>query len=176
MAIATEQKQTFRAAAPGRLSSAQVWDTIGRHSFAVVSHVTPDGEPRSSGVVYTAVGRRLFVVVGKDSWKARHIALAGQVAVTVTVRRGGVLALAFPIPPAAISFHGTAIVHQPEAPPTDGVAEALKKLAPMLPPHQRDEVAVIEVIPEGHFLTYGIGVSLMQMRDPAQASARVPVS
>ena len=46
----------------------------------------------------------------------------------------------------------------------------------MLPPYQRDEVAVIEIIPEGHFLTYGIGVSLMQMRDPAQASARVPVS
>jgi hypothetical protein len=127
-------------------------------------------------VVYAAIGHRLFVVVGKDSWKARHIAQAGRVAVTVTVRRGGPLSLMFPIPPAAISFHGTAIVHLPGTLPTAGVVEALEKLAPLMPPYQRDEVAVIEIIPEGHFLTYGIGVSLMQMRDPAQASARVPVS
>jgi hypothetical protein len=175
MAIATHNAEP-QTSAPGRLSSAQVWDVITRNSFAVVSHVTPEGAPRSSGVVYTAIGHRLFVAVGKNSWKARHIARAGQVAVTVTVRRGGPLALLFPIPPAAISFHGSASVHQPGTLPTAQVVEALQKLAPMLPPHQRDEVAVIEIMPEGHFLTYGIGVSLMQMRDPAQASARVPVS
>ena len=176
MAIATRQTQTSTATAAGRLSSSQVWDVVTRNSFAVVSHITPDGAPRSSGVVYTSIGHRLFVVVGADSWKARHIALAGRVAVTVTVRRGGVLSLVFPIPPAAISFHGRTVVHQPGTLPIAEVVEALDKLAPMLPPYQRDEVAVIEIIPEGHFLTYGIGVSLMQMRDPTQASARVPVS
>jgi len=35
---------------------------------------------------------------------------------------------------------------------------------------------IIELVPEGQFLTYGIGVSLMVMRNPAQARARVPVS
>jgi hypothetical protein len=35
---------------------------------------------------------------------------------------------------------------------------------------------VIELTPEGNFLTYGIGVSLMAMRDPEVAQARVPVA
>jgi hypothetical protein len=36
--------------------------------------------------------------------------------------------------------------------------------------------SAIEVIPEGFFVTYGVGVSLTQMRDPAAAAARVPVT
>jgi hypothetical protein len=34
---------------------------------------------------------------------------------------------------------------------------------------------LIEVIPEGEYLTYGLGVSLLKMRTPAAARARVPV-
>jgi hypothetical protein len=56
------------------------------------------------------------------------------------------------------------------------VAEALERLAPMLPAHRPENVAVIEIAPQGYFLTYGIGIPLMQMRDPALASARVPVT
>jgi hypothetical protein len=170
------QQARPRTAAAGRLGSQQVWLTLSRNSFAVVGYVTPDGAPRSSGVVYTTLDRRLFVVVAKDSWKARHIALKQQVAVTVTVRRGGVLSLVFPIPPAAISFHGVASVHMPGTPRPAVVTQALDKLAPMLPPHRREDVAVVEIVPQGYFLTYGIGVPLMQMRDPALASARVPVT
>ena len=47
-------------ALPG-LTSGQVWQAVTRASFAVLSHVTPGGEPRSSGVVYKASGRRLVV-------------------------------------------------------------------------------------------------------------------
>jgi hypothetical protein len=75
----------------------------------VISYVTPSEEPRSSGIVYKAVGRRLYVVVAPDSWKARHIALSENVAMTVPVRRGGLLSLIMPIPPATISFHGAAM-------------------------------------------------------------------
>ena len=99
-----------------RLTSEQVWRAIARASFAVLSHVTPAGEPRSSGVVYKAAGRRLVVAVAPGRWKARHIAADGRVAVTVLVRRGGILSLVMPIPPATISFHGTAAVH-PAGPP-----------------------------------------------------------
>src|SRR5258708_6008730 len=66
-----------------RLTSEQVWRTLARASFAVISHVTPAGAPRSSGVVHAVVGRRLYVAVAPDSWKARNIAITGQVAVTV---------------------------------------------------------------------------------------------
>ena len=99
-----------------RLTSEQVWRQIARTSFAVLSHVTPSGEPRSSGVVYRTLGRRLYVAVAPDSWKARHVALDSRVSLTVPVRRGGVLALVMPIPPATISFHGHAIVHPAGSP------------------------------------------------------------
>ena len=76
-----------------RLTSEQVWHALGKASFAVLGYVTPAGEPRSSGVVYKSIGRRLYVAVASDSWKARHIAATRRVAVTVPVRRGGLLSL-----------------------------------------------------------------------------------
>lgn len=156
-----------------RLATEQVWQQLAKTSFAVVSHVTPAGEPRSSGVVYKAVGRRLYIVTAPDSWKARHIATSGRVAVTVPVRRGGILSLVLPIPPATISFHATAIVHAADSPE---VRSVLKELASLLPQERQASAAVIEVIPEGRFVTYGVGVALTQMRNPAAAGARVPVT
>ena len=155
-----------------RLTSEQVWRALNRASFAVVSYVTPAGEPRSSGVVYAADGRRLYVAVASDSWKARHIAASGRVAVTVPVRRGGLLSLLFPIPPATVSFHGTATVHPP-GPVADRAAPA--RLASLLPPERRASSCILEIVPEGRFMVYGLGVSLARMRSPAAARARVPV-
>jgi len=154
------------------LTSAQVWRALAKASFAVVGYVTPSGEPRSSGVVYATAGKRLYVVVAADSWKARHIAASGQVAVTVPVRRGGLLSLLLPIPPATISFHAAAIVH-PAGPMASGAVPA--KLTSLLPAERRDKSCVIEIVPEGWFVTYGIGVSLMKMRDTSAARARLPV-
>lgn len=150
----------------------RVWAAIEKGSFAIVGYVTPAGEPRSSGVMYRTVDRRLYVVVAPDSWKAKHIAAAGRVAVTVPVRRGGVLSLVAPIPPATISFHGGAVVHEPGSPE---VAPIFVKVGPVLPPERRGSASVIEIAPEGVFVTYGLGVSLAKMRHPDLARARVPV-
>ncbi len=155
-----------------RLTSEQVWRAIAGASFAVVSYVTPAGQPRSSGVVYATAGQRLYVAVADDGWKARHIAASGRVAVTVPVRRGGVLSLLFPIPPATVSFHGTAIVHP--AGPVQARAVP-KELASLLPAERQASSCLLEILPEDHFVTYGLGVSLMQMRNPSAARARVPV-
>jgi hypothetical protein len=157
---------------PPRLTAADVWRAIGKHSFAVMSHVTASGEPRSSGVVYGTDRGHVLVVVAASSWKARTIADGQLVAMTIPVRRGGILSLLFPIPPAAISFRARASVGEPcmldraALPP---------KFARLLPPPLA-ESCVITLTPEGHFLTYGIGVSLMAMRDPEAALARVPVA
>lgn len=151
----------------------QVWRALANASFAVISHVTPAGGPRSSGVVYTTIGRSLFVVVAADGWKAKHIAASGQVAVTVPVRRGAIMSLVFPIPPATISFHASATVHGFDSP--EG-RQVLKQLAHLLPPERQAKSRVIEIRPTGRFVTYGLGVSLMGMRDPARARAHVPVA
>ncbi len=155
------------------LTSEQVWQALAKASFAVLSYVTPRGEPRSSGVVYKTVGRHLYVVVAAESWKAKHVVASGRVAVTVPVRRGGILSLVVPIPPATISLHGTAIVHVADSPRLHPLLEELKSL---LPPDRRASGSVIEIVPEGTFVTYGVGVSLMNMRDPAAAGGRVSVT
>jgi hypothetical protein len=152
------------------VSSDEVWRELSRASFAVISYVTPAGEPRSSGVVFAVEGRRMYVATAADSWKARHIRAHGRVSVTVPVRRGGPLSLMLPIPPATISFHGWAIVHP--AGPLDEVAPAL---ASLVPAERRAHCRVIEIRPVGDFLTYGVGVSLSAMRHPDLAGARVQV-
>jgi hypothetical protein len=153
-------------------STERVWTELDRASFAVIGYLTPTGEPRSNGVVYKAVGGRLFIAVAADSWKARHIVTGCTVSVTVPVRRGGVLSLVMPIPPATISFHATAIVHAAGA---IDVAALSPELESLLPSERRDGAVVIELVPEGRFLTYGVGTALMEMRDPNLSRAVVPV-
>jgi Pyridoxamine 5'-phosphate oxidase len=155
-----------------RLTGEQVWQALAKASFAVVSYVTPSGEPRSSGVVYKLVDRRLYTAVAPWSWKAKHIATRGRVAVTVPVRRGGILSLVAAIPPATISFHGRAIVHQAGSPETPTL---LKELGSLIPAERRATGWVIEIVPEGQFLTYALGVPLRKMIDPVAAQARAPV-
>jgi len=159
---------------PGpRLTFEQVWHALARSSFAVLGYVTPAGDPRSSGVVYKAVDHRLYVAVAPDSWKARHLAASGRVAVTVPVRRGGILSLLFPIPPATVTFHGSARVMR--ADPVEA-GPVLDQLAPLLPPDRRSSSVLVEILPEGDAVTYGLGVALLKMRIPAAARGRVPMS
>ena len=171
MAIRTIREQDG-SARPG-LTSEQVWQAVARASFAVLSHVTPGGEPRSSGVVYRASGGRLVAAVAPGSWKARHVAADGRVAVTVPVRRGGILSLVAPIPPATVSFHGTAVVHPAGSPRARSL---LDELGSLIPAKRRASACVIEIIPACAFRTFGIGVSLRAMLNPASAQARVPVT
>lgn len=174
MATGTRSMRSKGEASMGpRLTSEQVWEALGKASFAILSYVTPTGEPRSSGVVYAIQGGRLYVAVSPDSWKAKHIATDGRVAVTVPVRRGGILSLVAPIPPATITFHGAATVHPAGSPQ---VRPLLKELGSLVPAERQSSASVIEVVPEGTFLSYGIGVSLMKMRDPVAARARTPVT
>ena len=149
-----------------------IWAAIEHASFAVLAHASPSGEPRSSGVVYAVIDRHLYVAVAPDSWKARQIEDGGLVSLTVTVRRGGLLAFLFPIPPATISCRARAIVHP--AGTLDG-RELPKALEALVPAQRRTNATLLELVPEGRFLTYGIGVSLNEMRDPVASRALVPV-
>jgi hypothetical protein len=155
------------------VTGAAVWQALAKASFAVLSHVSAAGEPRSSGVVYGVADRRLFVAVAADGWKARQIASGDEVAVTVPVRRGGLLALCLPIPPATITFHARATVHPAGSLDIGSISGDLEKLVPEA---RKTGSCVLELVPEGRFLTYGIGVPLMAMADPALAIARVPVA
>jgi hypothetical protein len=160
-----------RATVP-RVNSARVWAEVGKASFAIISYVTPSGEPRSSGIVYGVHDRHLYVAVAPDSWKARQIADGQQVAVTVPVRRGGFLTLLAPIPPATVSFHARAMVHPAGSLDIGSVSRKLESLLPK----DRRAATILELVPEGVFLTYGIGVSLIEMANPVTAKAHVSIT
>jgi len=149
----------------------EVWRDIAKRSFAVIAHVNDEGEPRSSGVVYALIDHSLFVAVAPDSWKARALQTGDQVSVTVPVPRGGLLAMLLPIPPATISFHARVTVHRAEAMTRSSLPKELRRL---LPETEGSPICMLELTPEGRFLTYGIGVSLPAMRDPAIAAGHVP--
>jgi hypothetical protein len=164
---------TDRTMAGPALCCDDVWRAIEHASFAVLAHVSSAGEPRSSGIVYAVVDRHIYVAVAADGWKARRIVDGSVVSMTVTVRRGGLLSLLFPIPPATVSFRARVIVHPAGSMDARKLPDALRTLVP----HDRQATAVLlELVPEGRFLTYGIGVSLNAMRDPVASRALVPLA
>lgn len=66
-----------------------------------------------------------------------------------------------------------AIVHPAGSPQARPL---LKELGSLIPAERQASGSVIEVIPQGEFLTYALGIPLSKMRDPAAAWARVPVT
>jgi hypothetical protein len=82
------------------------------------------------------------------------------------------LSLIAPIPPATVTFLACATVYPAGSVSIESVS---KKLASLLPP-ERKNGCLLELAPEGAFLTYGVDVSLRDMAMPAAAIARVPVS
>ncbi len=128
------------------MSSGTVWKSLTKASFAVIGHVNAAGEPRSSGVVYGVADRRLYVAVAAHGWKARQIATGEEVAVTVPVRRGGILALLVPIPPATITFHARATVHPAGSLDLGSISKDLEKLVPEA---RKTGSCVIELMPKG---------------------------
>jgi len=165
--LARGRKTTMASARS--LTTDRIWRALEKTAFAVISFVTPEGEPRSSGVVCAAARRHLYVVTASGSWKARQISDGDPVSVTVPVRRGGLLSL---IAAATATFLTRATVHPAGSVSIESVS---KRLASLLPP-ERNNGCLLELAPEGAFLTYGGGASLRDMAMPAAAIARVPVA
>jgi hypothetical protein len=158
---------------PAPVGSDLVWKEIEKRSFAVLSYVNPKGRARSAGIVYVAINRVLYVRAAKDSWKAKHILLNPHVALNVTISKRVPFMPWIKIPDATIAFSGTARV----LPMRDVDPKLLATImGPLIEQHGTiAENCIIEIRPSGHFVTYGVGVSLLEMRDPQKARGRTPV-
>jgi hypothetical protein len=159
---------------PAAITTALVWSEIERRLFAVLSYVTPRGEARSAGVVYVVRDGRLYIRTDTDSWKARHIRLNPSVALNVTIPKRVPFMPWIRIPDATIAFRGRARVIDGDAAEPD-LAQAMTR-ATGHEVESLEGICFIEVTPAGHFATYGIGVSLLDMRHPAKARARIAVA
>ncbi len=156
-----------------KLTTGQVWETIEKELFAVLGMVTAENEARTVGIVYVVDNRRLYISSNKEAWKVRHIAQNPHVSMTVTVAKRIPLLPWIKIPAATITFSGEARILEPKD-VSRGIIEATFR--GMADDEVRTSGAcLIEVTPQKEFITYGIGIPLMKMRDPEQARGRAPV-
>lgn len=158
---------------PANVTTEQVWGEVEERSFAVLGYVTPRGEARTAGVVYTVRDRHLFIITGRDAWKARHIASNPHVSLTVTIPKRIPFLPWLQIPAATISLQGEASLHAFEDVPADIPRKLLRGLE--ISAEQRRSICIISIRPAGEFVTYGVGVPLPVMRKPEAARGRAPV-
>jgi len=150
-----------------------VWEAIKKEFFAVLGMVTKESETRSTGIVYSVNDSMLYIGTGLESWKTHHIKLNPEVSITIPIPKRIPLLPWIKIPQATISFSGTARI----IPAVEAEHNILRSVYRHMADDQElmKESCIIEVIPKGDFITYGIGVSLMEMRNPELARGRAPV-
>lgn len=158
---------------PIQLSSEQVWQAIEKELFAVIGMVTATQEARTAGVVYVVQDRKLYVATGAGTWKARHIAANPNVSVTIPIAKRIPIMPWVKIPAATITFAATARIFPAKDAPREVLAAIFRGMAN--DDKMVAESCLVEITPVKDFVTYGIGVSLMQMRDPELARGRAPV-
>ena len=150
------------------LNSAQVWEAIDDQLFAVVGMVSARGEARTAGIVYVVDDHRLYFASGEREWKIRHIRANPSVSVTIVIPKRVPLIPWIKVPAATITFAGSATVLDRDQVPSDVMAELTRGIEV----DESDHV-VVEIVPAGDFVTYGVGVSLLGMRDTVNARGRV---
>lgn len=156
------------------LTSTQVWQELEKQIFAVLGMTTTNHEARTVGVVYIIHNRKLYISSRQSAWKVRHIAQNPHVSLTVPIHKQIPFLPWIKIPAATITFSGTAQVR----PMAEVSPEILAKLFRGMEKEVaiQESVAVIEVTPEKEFVTYGVGISLREMRDTEKSRGRAPIS
>lgn len=157
-----------------QISSETVWAAIEKELFAVLGMVTREGEARTVGIVYIVRDHKLYIGTNTDAWKTRHVKGNPHVSITIPIAKRIPLLPWIKIPAATITCSGTArVIAGAEAP-----REILQAIfRGMAEDEQRvSESSLIEITPQKEFITYGVGIPLMQMRDPNLARGRVAVS
>jgi hypothetical protein len=156
-----------------QLSSKLVWDALGKEIFAVLGVVTGRGEARTVGIVYVVHERKIYISTRSAAWKVRHIQANPHVSLTVPIHKQIFWLPWIKIPAATITFSGTAVVLEPGQLDQAALAKLFRGL--QVDAETLAGTSVIEITPRGEFVTYGVGVSLMEMRQPEKARGRAPV-
>jgi len=156
------------------LSNEQVWKEVENQLFAVLGMVTAQGEARTIGVVYAVHDHKLYIATGKDTWKARHIRQNPHISITVTIPKRIPFLPWIKIPAATITFSGLGTVFNPEQVGKDVLHSLLRGLE--TDTEMLATMCVIIVEPVGDFITYGVGIPMMNMRHPEKARGRAPTA
>lgn len=157
-----------------QLTTEQVWQEIEKNLFGILGMVTAKGEARTVGIVYTVADHKLYIGTMKAAWKTKHIADNPHVSLTIPIAKRVWFMPWLKIPAATITFSGVARILENDEVNAAVLDELYRDVA-------KDgqaiaESCVIEVTPQKDFITYGVGMPLMQMRFPDKARGRVAVT
>ncbi|WP_281882726.1 pyridoxamine 5'-phosphate oxidase family protein [Agromyces rhizosphaerae] len=155
------------------MTTEQVWEELAKRPFIVVGTVTGQGEARTAGVLPHVADGVVWFTTYARMWKARHIAANPHVSVTAPAHRRVWFAPWVRIPDATITFRGTAEVVPAERMPREAL-DALTHGLDLAEDGPDGPLVGIAIRPRGDFVTYGIGVPVMAMTDPARAAGRAP--
>ena len=156
------------------LTTAQVWKEIENNIFAVLGMVSTKNEARTAGIMYVTQAGKLYITTDKDAWKTRHVAANPHVSLTIAIPKSVPLMPWIKVPAATITFAGIATIVTPDALDAELCRRLFQVIADDAAKLAQSSVIVVE--PVGEFVTYGVGVSLMEMRDTVKARGRAPVT
>ena len=154
------------------LTTDGAWKAIEDAIFGVIAFTNGQGKPRTAGVVYVVDGRSLLIASDKEAWKVRHIVARPDVSMTVTVPKRIPFLPFVKIPAATITFRGVAEVLPVADVEESVIARLLRGLE--LDRDVVEDTRVIRVVPHGEFVTYGIAMPTIRMRNTAEARGRAP--
>jgi hypothetical protein len=153
------------------ITSDEVWKAIANENFMVIGMVSARGEARTAGVMHAVHDGRLWFTTNDREWKARHIAGNPSVSVTVPIAKRVPFVPWIKVPAATITFAATAeAVPAADLPPD--VGHALLHGLEVTDGGERGSLIGVEVRPVGDFVTYGVGVSVLGMRDTELSRGR----
>ena len=144
----------------------EVTEIIKRNRWLTLSTASED-RPQSSVVVYASDGQEIIVLTGRDTVKAKNIKYNNRVSVTVPFYKNLIHRLITVAPPASISFSTTAEVLPFDH---DDILNRYEKRLNFKVPDSIKEESVWIKMPVGSRVTcYGVGVSLLEMRNSSKA-------
>ena len=150
-----------------------VEDAIRKRNYGVLSTISRDGRPHSAGVSYAVSARTepltLYIVTDRRSKKARNISRDPKVSFVIPIpRRVGFL------PPSSIQFQGTAdtLPLVDETSRTAFGRSLVTRRILKIQLEQKGEVSTfIRVRPDPVILTYGVGMSIIQLMKHVEGAA-----
>ena len=157
-----------------QLTTDQAWHELEKELFAVLGMVTSVCKARTVGIVYIAHDRKLYLSSKKEAWKVRHIRSNPLVSLTLPIAKRIPFLPWIKIPAATISFCGEARVLEPVDVRKDVLHALVRGLEEEL--GALDDLSIVEIKPCGDFITYGIGIPIMEMRYPEKARGRAPTN
>ena len=145
----------------------EVRDIIRKNRWLTLSTSSTKGAPQSSVVVYASDGYIIYILTGKKAAKIRNIAENNNVSVTIPFYKNLLHRMIGVAPPASISFKAKAETLEYG----DGKAATLyrKVLGFDLPENLIEDSVWIKLIPGGYATCHGVGVNMLELRDPLKA-------